>query len=529
MIFKKKNYHLLFLLILSISYIFPLIFFGKLTTFYHDNLDSMVVYNHVIGKIYREGFNIEYANIFLAGEIKYYYLRHIFKPFIFLYAVLNTELAYWTTDILFKVTSYLSFFILAKKITKNNFVSFLGATLFTYFNIFTTLGFGLAILPYVIYLLVFKSFLTTKHYFLLIFFGLNTDLIADFFFIPIAFLIVLIIDKKVFFQRFYFIVKILSIFFICAIISSSNIVYLQLFSETMHREEFSREALPFLKNIYQQIISALKLPTGLNSNFFKLIPYTIILVPLTLLSFFSKNKIVIKILALIIFIHLASFLLNTEMIANLRNDSSGFVKTFNLSWMSHYLPIIHALLFVYLISDPKSLASKPITILSFFSILLFQFNSFAVPLIKTKIFKESNYRNLYTFEGYYLFDEYKKVKKIVNDKRVLSIGLDPMIAVINNIKVIDGYHALYPLSYKKKFRKIIEDELKTNLQLKNYYDNWGSRVYAFTTNPSKNSRNFDQAKKLGAEYVISKNEIKSSDLLLVCNDCSIHFKLYKIK
>ena len=70
MILKKKNYHLLFLLILSIGYIFPLIFFGKLTTFYHDNLDSMVVYNHVIGKIYREGFNIEYANIFLAGEIK---------------------------------------------------------------------------------------------------------------------------------------------------------------------------------------------------------------------------------------------------------------------------------------------------------------------------------------------------------------------------------------------------------------------------------------------------------------------------
>ena len=529
MIFKKKNYHLLFLLILSISYIFPLIFFGKLTTFYHDNLDSMVVYNHVIGKIYREGFNIEYANIFLAGEIKYYYLRHIFKPFIFLYAVLNTELAYWTTDILFKVTSYLSFFILAKKITKNNFVSFLGATLFTYFNIFTTLGFGLAILPYVIYLLVFKSFLTTKHYFLLIFFGLNTDLIADFFFIPIAFLIVLIIDKKVFFQRFYFIVKILSIFFICAIISSSNIVYLQLFSETMHREEFSREALPFLKNIYQQIISALKLPTGLNSNFFKLIPYTIILVPLTLLSFFSKNKIVIKILALIIFIHLASFLLNTEMIANLRNDSSGFVKTFNLSWMSHYLPIIHALLFVYLISDPKSLASKPITILSFFSILLFQFNSFAVPLIKTKIFKESNYRNFYTFKDYYLYDDYSKVKSVVKDRKVLSINLDPLVGVMNGINVIDGYHSLYPLSYKKKFRKIIAKELEANKTIKEYYDNWGSRVYGFVSNPDNVLIDFLEAKRTGANYILSKYKINSGDLLLVCENCSNHLFLYEIK
>ena len=526
---SQKKYHLLFLLIISINYIFPLLIFGNLTTFYHDNLDSIVVYNHIIGKIYREGLNFNLADVFLSGELKYYYLRHIFKPFIFLYAILSTELAYWITDILFKTVSYFSFFILAKKITKNNFISFLGATLFTCFNTFTTLGFGLAVLPYIIYLLTFKSFLTAKHYFLLIFFGLNTDLIADFFFVPIAFLIILIIDKKIFEKKFFYIIKVLSIFFVCAIISSSNIVYLQLFGETMHREEFLRNSLPILDNLYQEMTAAFKLPTDLDWTFFRIIPYTIVIIPITVLGFFSKNRIVIKILALMILIHLASFLLNTQLLTDLKNDSSGFIKTFNLSWVSYYLPIIHALLFVYLISESRFFTFKIIVSLSFLSILLFQLNSSFVPLIKAKFFKENNYRNLYTFKDYYLYNEYREIKKIVKDKRVLSINLDPLVGVMNEIKVVDGYHSLYPLSYKKKFRKVIARELEANEFLRTYYDDWGSRIYGFASNPDDILINFQEAKKIGADYVLSKYKIDSDDLLLVCKNCSIHLFLYEIK
>ena len=54
-----------------------------------------------------------------------------------------------------------------------------------------------------------------------------------------------------------------------------------------------------------------------------------------------------------------------------------------------------------------------------------------------------------------------------------------MIAVMNDIYVIDGYHQIYPLSYKIKFRKIIEDELNQNQKLEKYYDEWGNRVYLF--------------------------------------------------
>ena len=72
----------------------------------------------------------------------------------------------------------------------------------------------------------------------------------------------------------------------------------------------------------------------------------------------------------------------------------------------------------------------------------------------------------------------------------MSVGLDPMIAVMNDIRVIDGYHTIYPLSYMIKFRKIIERELDNNIILKNYYDNFGSRVYAFYTDKNNIMLNF---------------------------------------
>ena len=161
--------------------------------------------------------------------------------------------------------------------------------------------------------------------------------------------------------------------------------------------------------------------------------------------------------------------------------------------------------------------------------MLFQINSSAVPFVKKYLIKEENYRNLYTFNGYYLFNEYKEIKNVVKNNRVLSIGLDPMVAVMNNIKTIDGYHALYPLHYKKKFRKIIERELLANEDYKKRYDNWGSRVYAFVNDPDNILINVKEAKNLGANYIISKYPINSNELISECENCNISLHLYQIK
>ena len=146
-------------------------------------------------------------------------------------------------------------------------------------------------------------------------------------------------------------------------------------------------------------------------------------------------------------------------------------------------------------------------------------------------YSDQNFKSKYTFEGYYDFENYKYIKSLVGDSRTISIDLDPMVAVMNNIKVIDGYHNLYPLNYKLKFRKIIEKQLDYYQPLKKYYDDWGARVYTFVEDPEIIRIDFLQAKFLGSEYVISKYSISNQMLESICEKCnnSSELFLYKIK
>jgi hypothetical protein len=171
---------------------------------------------------------------------------------------------------------------------------------------------------------------------------------------------------------------------------------------------------------------------------------------------------------------------------------------------------------------------KYLKFISLLSIFLFQINSSIVPFGKKYIFAEKNYRNLYTFQGYYLYDDYLKIKNLVNDNKVLSIGYDPMIAAMNGINVIDGYHTIYPQSYKIKFRKIIEKELQKNSKIKNYYDNWGSRVYAYISDSKNIELNFLEMKKIGAKYVISQYSIDNENIQLVSKKFENKIFLYRI-
>ena len=96
----------------------------------------------------------------------------------------------------------------------------------------------------------------------------------------------------------------------------------------------------------------------------------------------------------------------------------------------------------------------------------------------------------------------------------MSVGLDPMVATVHNIKVIDGCHNLYPLSYKRKFREIIQDQLENDPNFKKYFDDWVSRLYSssYSYHP-KNSEelklNYKKAKNIGAEFIISNINLNS--------------------
>ena len=76
---KKHELHIIFLIILSLNYTIPFLIFGEITLFYHDTLDSEIVFNYIIGKSFSKDF--EYLKLFLNEQIKIEYLRKSFSTF----------------------------------------------------------------------------------------------------------------------------------------------------------------------------------------------------------------------------------------------------------------------------------------------------------------------------------------------------------------------------------------------------------------------------------------------------------------
>ena len=171
---NKTNYvHPFFISFLAVHYVIPLIFIGQVVINIHDNLDIGVVYDHIISKIYKG--DVESISYFLSGEIKWYYLQKLFYPTNILHYFLNDEFFYFTNDILKKLLPYFSFYLLAKSLKITKFNSALGGILYsTIIYIHTPLGFGLALLPYILYLLINKNSLDKKHYLILFLIGLNS-------------------------------------------------------------------------------------------------------------------------------------------------------------------------------------------------------------------------------------------------------------------------------------------------------------------------------------------------------------------
>jgi len=101
-----------------------------------------------------------------------------------------------------------------------------------------------------------------------------------------------------------------------------------------------------------------------------------------------------------------------------------------------------------------------------------------------------------------------------------------MIAPMNDIKAIDGYHQMFSLSYKNKFRKIIKNELEQNEFLRNYYDFWGNRVYMFFSDKNDLLLDFKEAKKIGADFIIAAFPIDNENLALACSECNYNNELY---
>ena len=287
------------------------------------------------------------------------------------------------------------------------------------------------------------------------------------------------------------------------------------------------------------------------------------------ISLFSKSKTIYKIIGFILSIFFFKVLFGSNLVVeNLFNDYLKFLKGFNYTRMDKIFPFLFVILLILNISKLKTQYIK--NILIFFLITSVISLQVAIPVLEyvklslnnqlsstnklkaKEMISKNQYLDFYefiskntnlkifnptlryasdkSFKNYYRFIDYSKIKDLVKIDAVVSVGINPMIAAMNDIKIIDGYYGIYPKDYKIRFRKIIKKELDKDEVIKEYFDTWGNRLFLFYNDKNNLSLNFNAAKDLGAKYVISAFEIKKNELKEVCISCfqSKNLFLYRI-
>jgi hypothetical protein len=552
----KYKFHLLSIL-LFIEYFFPYFLTGNIFIDPHDNLDGVVVYNKIIAQSYNDSF--DKFKIFLGGVLNWYNFDRIFNPLIFVYYIFDFKSAYFIEKLIFKLIGFFSFLSLSKKLNFYKLNQLISSIIYvTFVNFHYTSSIAILALPYILKLVISEKKLKLKNYLILLFIGLNSSLVFDLFSLILLFFIFSIKNISKYF-------KILITILLGIILVNWQLIFSIISQQVPHRYEFRNSVTTF--EALAITIKDFFLLNYYNSFYFLDLIYSVFFLICLILALKSKKKIILKLLYILVFIHILIFIIR---LISFKNHNFFILDIFNLvnfERISRIQPLIITLLFAYLLEIKKKFFQYTLIIFSLLIIIISQTKLTFIHLAKVFIYKNFEYQSIEelkilivkkeykefysniskyiqegykktysiynssnTFDNYYKFQDYKIIKNIVGEKRVISIGLDPLVAVANDIFVVDGYHNLYPLIYKKKFRKIIKEELEYNSELKNYYDNFGSRVYVFYNNQEKLNINFDEAKNIGANFVISKFIIKDKMLKKMCEKCNNNTKLnlYKI-
>lgn len=558
---KNFNLHATALFIFSSYYLLSLLLFGEVVIYPHDNLQNIAVYNHIVSNIYNGDFKGH--ELFLSGEFKWYYLDKIFFPINIFHWVLADKQFFFFIEILKSIIGYFSFYLFAKTFLKNKSHAVWGAIL--YFNLINVVvgnednpTIFLSFLPYIIYLANIKKNLNLKHFLVIFIIGLNSSLIYDF---PSLFFIFLF---SYFFREDrnnskYF--PIVAVIVVGMLISSIPSI-LSILGEPTHRVILLKyDLLIVLKDKIKFLINSFII-----NDLFKLFyfPITLLKFFLVISIFFIRNKQIRIFLTFLALTYFINIILDSEISQIFFKKFLSFLQGYNFARVTNLIPFFYSILLVLFLNFSKNIFYKKflisMTIVSSISLQIylpvseffkeiFQQNIKENYLIQIKEnYKNKNFKNIIriindensylfnsinykvdtviSFDSYYKIEIYDKIKKVVGDSRVASVGIDPMIAPMNDIKAIDGYHQMFSLSYKNKFRKIIKNELEQNEFLRNYYDFWGNRVYMFFSDKNDLLLDFKEAKKIGADFIIAAFPIDNENLALACSECNYNNELY---
>lgn len=294
-------------------------------------------------------------------------------------------------------------------------------------------------------------------------------------------------------------------------------------SYVSHRIEFASTGDA---GIMLAIWETFKLATYGDFNTYSL--QTLIIIPTVVLSFFKYKSLNLRIdrlhLYLVIFLVVTSLWYGMNLWDGLASYKSYLFGMIPIQLQRFYWlhPVIWFVLFAISLSLLRKSHIKRNIIIIIISVQIIY--SFAWH----ELFRN---RSKPTVSEFFAEEQFNSVARHIGESKdsykVASLGIHPSIAQFNGFSTLDGYFVSYPLDYKKSFRVIIAGELNRSVELRTYFDNWGSRIYLFSKDLKDNGKyvmnrsgntflvkelnyDLDAFRALGGRYIISAVRIDPS-------------------
>jgi len=526
---NNKSYYLFYCIVsvgILFFYFLPYFYLGENSFItIHDNLDSDIVWFKTIaqsGKLFTFSNGTQIDNI--MNGIPRNSLPPAFNFISILFYFLNPFTAYIVNNFLTHIVAFIGMFLLLKDFIFNKreeiFFLFSISIIFSLVPFYGTHpGLAIAGIPIVTWCFVHFYRYTHRnyHFAILLFFSFYSSLIYSGIFIIIllfAIFIYITLFKKKNNWPFFFGI----IFLVLGYIISELNLFIQFFSTDFisHRTEWSAPGNSLFYSFKNSISFFLNgqyhVPT-INTPLVTLICSIGFFKSLRSLKENNKYSKYFETFVIIIFLLLVSISLfyglwESKEFMKIRGKVS-ILRVINWSrfhWLTPFLwYMLFALSIKMLLPKIKNLfiqTSLYISILLQLFIVLYNNNELKDNYFKIAqnfyprnphLKKETTAINFKQFYDEKLFFEIKKYIGLPQSEyRVISLGIYPEISIYNGFYALDSYQRNYCLGYKHSFRKIICPELNKSIEIKDYFDNWGSRCYAFSS-------------ELNRKYTISKN------------------------
>ncbi len=541
---SQKTLFIFGFLILLFSYIPMLILGTNSFVYYHDQLDG-----ELIAYIYQAKYLFSGSNIipeFMNGADK----TALIAPAplaVLLFRLFSPFTAYMLLLILGQVCAYGGMFGLISKLVKNPYIAFITAILYVFLPFLPVYGlaqYGVPLLLYCFWLLYERKHLLPAFAFIALYATMSSPVLIGFIWILLGFAlwIYFAFTKRIREQKW-----LLSSFAMMLILYIA--VNLRLVLQMLgigndiisHKTEYALNSYPF----FRQVFSFLTSNTSHSTDYHILILILMVLFLLPALLFYKKwssethtcIKQILCVFSLICLLCFIAALWETALVIQIR-EHFGAIKSFQFTRVLWITPalwyIILALCLNIFLQEKRFLRLLQYSV-SFVFLILLTFSCLKGSFVKPNAQKLFNkdYKIL-SWSDYFALGVMEQVEEYLYTQEgleksaytVVSLGIDPSVALYHGFYCIDGYSNNYDLNHKHAFRKVIAPELAKSEYLLTTFDDWGNRCYLFSSeipgyyNIEKNSFWYNQLEidtlaltDLGCDYILSAAYIVNAEKL----------------